>query len=77
MTKRTAWGTESRHCARCGKVGPRVRNPNGFGYIHAYCRTQAERKRQRDVRRRDIEDAKQQFALDKERYFPEPPEYLA
>ena len=74
-------GHESRHCARCGKVGPRVQNPKGFGHIHAYCRSPEEqrlaRKRLRDVRKRDGADLADQFAKDKARYFPEPPEYLA
>jgi len=41
---RLPWGHESRRCARCGKVGPRVFNPTGFGYIHAYCRTDSEKR---------------------------------
>jgi len=70
------WGHESRHCARCGKAGPRVWNPSGPGYIHAYCRTsieaRTERKRIRDARKRDFNEAAEQFAADKARYFPEP-----
>lgn len=70
------WGHESRHCARCGNVGPRVYNPSGAGWIHAYCRTPDERrtlaKRQRDTRKHDIADLADQFATDKARYFPEP-----
>ena len=44
---RPAWGHVSRHCARCGKVGPRVSNPTGFGFIHAYCRTDEEKRIER------------------------------
>lgn len=77
---RLPWGHESRHCARCGKVGPRVYNPAGHGYIHAYCRTAEEarttRKRRQDVAKRDRAEAEAQFAADKARYFPEPPEVL-
>jgi len=41
------WKTYSRHCSRCGKVGPRVVNPLGAGFIHAYCRTDDERREER------------------------------
>lgn len=44
-SKRPSWGHVSRHCARCGKVGPRCIAVDG--YIHAYCRTTAERKHAR------------------------------
>lgn len=46
---RMPWGHESRRCARCGKVGSRVPNPTGFGYIHAYCRRDNEK---RDARKK-------------------------
>lgn len=46
---RLPWGHESPRCARCGKVGPRVFNPTGFGYIHAYYRTDSEK---RDARKK-------------------------
>ena len=75
---RPSWGHVSRHCIRCGKVGPRVIVAGG--YIHAYCRTleelRRERKLRRDVRKRDLADLKAQFEADKARYFPEPPEVL-
>jgi hypothetical protein len=80
MGERPAWGAVSRHCARCGKVGPRVYNPTGLGYIHAYCRSRAETnalaKQRRDARKRDRAELAEQFAADKARYFPEPPEFL-
>jgi len=50
------------------------------GYIHAYCRTPEEesaaRKRRRDARKQVFAEAAAQFAADKERFFPEPPEVL-
>jgi hypothetical protein len=49
MAERAPWGHVSRHCARCGKVGPRVSNPTGFGYIHAYCRTEEEKRVERQA----------------------------
>lgn len=42
MSKRPSWGHTSRRCARCGKVGPRCIAWDGW--IHAYCRTQKERR---------------------------------
>lgn len=78
MVNRLPWGRESRHCARCGKVGPRVFSLGAGGYIHAYCRTKKEasdlRKQRRDARKRDFAEAAEQFAKDKARYFPEPSE---
>ncbi len=78
--KKLPWGHESRHCVRCGKVGPRVWNPSGAGFIHAYCRTSDEaakaRKLVRDTKKRDFAEAAEQFAKDKAKYFPEPPEIL-
>jgi hypothetical protein len=38
------WKSYSRYCVRCGKVGPRLVNPMGGGYIHAYCRTDEEKR---------------------------------
>jgi hypothetical protein len=49
VAKRLPWGHESRRCARCGEVGPRVHNPNGPGYIHAYCRTEEEKRAERQA----------------------------
>lgn len=57
---RPAWGHVSRHCARCGKVGPRVSNPDGPGYIHSYCRTEQEK---RDERQRHYAEEKRLRAL--------------
>ena len=42
---RPSWGHTSRRCLRCSGVGPRV--PHGAGYIHAYCRTDEEKKAER------------------------------
>jgi hypothetical protein len=44
---RKPWGHESRRCARCGRVGPRVLDPRGFGYVHSYCLTRDEKKERR------------------------------
>jgi hypothetical protein len=41
------WKNYSRTCARCGNVGPRVSNPTGPGWIHAYCRTEEEKRAER------------------------------
>lgn len=60
MAKRLPWGHQSRHCARCGKVGPRVFNPTGPGYIHAYCRTEEEKRAERQ---RLYAETKRQRAL--------------
>jgi hypothetical protein len=58
-----------------------VLNPQGCGYIHAYCLSSSEmrtiRKRRRDAKKRDFTEAAEQFAKDKERYFPEPVELLS
>lgn len=35
--KRPPWGHVSRHCVRCGKVGPRTRDPQTGGWIHKRC----------------------------------------
>lgn len=48
MTKRLSWGHESRHCARCGKVGPRCTTKNEMGYAHFYCLTNEEKKERRN-----------------------------
>jgi|GEM_PF-7123364 len=47
MTKRLPWGHESRHCSRCGKVGPRCTTKNEIGYVHFYCLTSEEKKERR------------------------------
>ena len=43
---RPSWGHTPRKCLRCGRVGPRV--SHGGGYIHAYCRTDDEKKALRE-----------------------------
>lgn len=63
---RLPWGHESRHCARCGKVGPRVYNPTGPGFIHAYCRTEEEKR----AERKDLADRKRKAA--ESGYKPQP-----
>lgn len=50
MKKRLPWGHESRHCARCGKVGPRTFLV-AAGYVHSYCLTPKERQTRRATRR--------------------------
>lgn len=42
---RPSWGHVSRHCARCGKVGPRCMVTDGWA--HFYCLTTAEKKERR------------------------------
>lgn len=42
---RTPWGHVSRHCARCGKVGPRVQHR--LGWVHFYCLTDEEKRERR------------------------------
>lgn len=44
--KRLPWGHESRHCVRCGKVGPRI-NDVTAGWVHYYCLTDEEKRRRR------------------------------
>lgn len=44
---RAPWGHVSRHCARCGEVGPRCFSCSALGYIHARCRTEAEKREAR------------------------------
>lgn len=43
--KTLPWGHESRHCIRCGKVGPRCRVSGGWS--HYYCLSPTEKKRRR------------------------------
>lgn len=57
---RPSWGHVSRYCVRCGKVGPRVHNPSGMGWIHAYCRTEEEKRAERQ---RLAEQSKRTAAL--------------
>jgi hypothetical protein len=58
VAKRPSWGHVSKHCARCGKVGPRIQI--GLGWIHAYCRTDEEKKAERQ---RLAEQSKRQKEL--------------
>ena len=51
---RPSWGHTSRHCVRCGEVGPRINDqPGVLGWVHMYCLTDSEkaarRKAQRDT----------------------------
>ncbi len=47
---RLPWGYKSRHCVRCGKVGPRIQVFGG--YVHKYCMTDEERsEHNREMRR--------------------------
>jgi hypothetical protein len=45
---RLPWGHESRHCERCGKVGPRIWLR---GWVHLYCLTNEERAERRKAQR--------------------------
>ena len=58
-----AWKSYSRYCARCGVVGPRIVNPMGFGFIHAYCRTEAEKREVRLEYKKACEGRDTQIAL--------------
>jgi hypothetical protein len=48
MAKKLPWGHTSRHCLRCGKVGPRCLVLGG--YVHFYCLTENE-KRERSTKK--------------------------
>lgn len=55
MTKRLPWGHESRHCVRCGKVGPRINH--ALGYIHLYCLSDYEQSQRRKEQRKCKKEA--------------------
>lgn len=55
---RPPWGHVSRHCVRCGNVGPRVFSVPAGGYIHAYCRTEQEKRDDRKERYESTKAAK-------------------
>ena len=45
MIKRLPWGHQSRHCCRCGKVGPRCQVLGGWA--HFYCLSPQEKRARR------------------------------
>jgi hypothetical protein len=59
------WKNYSRYCSRCGVVGPRIVNPQGVGFIHAYCRTDAEKLVVRRKYKEACERLDAQIALSK------------